>query len=118
MTALYFFNVSYHTRLLNFDFNYLNGFPDKHRVVFAAEIALGWYIFRQIYFPVEAVKLAQLVNSILLQKDADNYLLDPSKPKHAFKTQITQSTMYVLYIFQLFTFLGGKDLLLILVFIF
>ncbi len=106
------------TRLLNFDFNYLSGFPAGNRLVFAGVIILGSYILEQLYFRFEALKLVKLVSLVVLKKDQSNYLLEKKVEKRRKKSanvlketsqKIRYSIELVVYAFQFLYIIGGKN---------
>ena len=82
MTLLYLLSdLPLSTRLLNFDINFLSGFPHESRLVFAGVIILSIYILDQLYFCLETFKLVNLVSLVVLKSDQNNYLLEKKKLK-------------------------------------
>lgn len=110
-----FSDLSINIRLINFDYNYLSGFPNEIRVVFAGTVVFGGYMIEQMYFcPVQAQALLQLVRSLVLKKDKHNYLLKKQTQNLKLNVrkgtieQITRITAFIVYAFQFFSVVGGK----------
>lgn len=118
MTFLFLFaDLSIQTRLLHYDFNYLNGFPAGNRLVFAGVITMSGYIIEQLYFRIEALKLLKLVSSVVLKNDEGNYLLEKrtqkrnGKPLNVLRMsqKIKRKIAIVVYAFQFLNIIGGLN---------
>ncbi len=119
MTLLYLLSdLPLSTRLLNFDINFLSGFPYESRLVFAGVIILSIYILDQLYFRLETFKLVNLVSLVVLKSDQNNYLLEKKIEKRKKKSsnvlkgtsqKIRHNIEFVVYAFQFLYIIGGKN---------